>query len=59
MFKVCKEHGRRLIKVLDYCKSYYLGTQWGFFIQYFSFPPDPKLSVESQLFSLGAKAVLG
>lgn len=39
MFKVCKEHGRRLIKVLDYCKSHYLGTQWGFFIQYFSFPP--------------------
>lgn len=38
MFKVCKEHGRRLIKVPDYWKSHYLGTQWFFFI--FS-PPHP------------------
>lgn len=58
MFKVCKEHGRRLIKVLDYCKSHYLGTQWVFYSIFF-LPPDPKVSVESQLFSLGAMAVLG
>lgn len=39
MFKVCKEHGRRLIKVVDYCKSHYLGTQWGFL---FNISPTPQ-----------------